>query len=96
MSSVIHHTNAFRFEIDIDSTEIDTDSAEKASSAHLTYEVLDNRNINFTHTFVPFRQRGKGYAEELVKVGLDWARENDLLISSSCWYVDKYMAEHPE
>jgi predicted GNAT family acetyltransferase len=89
MNLVIHHINASKF-------EIDTDGMEEGNSAHLTYQILDNKNVKFTHTFVPFRQRGKGYAEALVKAGLGWAKNNNMLISSSCWYVKKYITEHPE
>lgn len=87
MNSVIHHNTELKF-------EVEADSINTIGSAYLTYEMLDANNVIFTHTFVPLRQRGKGYAEMLVKAGLDWANENNLVISSSCWYVDKYMAEH--
>lgn len=63
-------------------------------SAHLNYEFIDDGHINFTHTYVPFRQRGKGVAEALVQAGLKWAYEENLIISTSCWYVEKYMAEY--
>jgi predicted GNAT family acetyltransferase len=89
INSVIHHNNRLKF-------EVETDSTDNVGSAYLTYEMPDDNNVIFTHTFVPLRQRGKGYAEMLVKTGIDWAKENNLVISSSCWYVDKYMAEHTE
>ncbi len=89
INSVIHHNNRLKF-------EVETDSTDNVGSAYLTYQMPDDNNVIFTHTFVPLRQRGKGYAEMLVKTGIDWAKENNLVISSSCWYVDKYMAEHTE
>jgi predicted GNAT family acetyltransferase len=89
INSVIHHNNRLKF-------EVETDSTDNVGSAYLTYQMPDDNNVIFTHTFVPLRQRGKGYAEMLVKTGIDWAKENNLVISSSCWYVDKYMAEHAE
>jgi predicted GNAT family acetyltransferase len=91
MNQTIHNTNEFKFEI-ITGTEAET----TRDCAHLDYEMIDENTVNFTHTFVPFRQRGQGHAETLVKAGLDWARENKLLIRTSCWYVEKYMAEHSQ
>ena len=56
----------------------------------LDYKVSGSQ-VNFTHTFVPFRLRGKGLAEELVKAGLTWADEQGLEKKASCWYVAKFL-----
>ncbi len=53
--------------------------------------VLKGDSVNFTHTYVPFRLRGKGLAEQLVESGLQWATENSFNIKSSCWYVKKFL-----
>lgn len=63
----------------------------KGQQAALTYK-LDGQNINFDHTFVPFRLRGKGIAEALVEAGLNWAKGQGYCIQASCWYVDKFLA----
>lgn len=58
----------------------------------LDYELFESKGgdaVNFTHTYVPFRLRGKGLAEELVKVGLAWADAQGLRKEASCWYVKK-------
>lgn len=60
-------------------------------NAHMDYVLLPHHQIDFTHTYVPFRQRGKGYAEALVNAGLDWARQQGFEIKASCWYVDKFL-----
>lgn len=60
------------------------------SLAKLEYD-LKNQSVTFTSTYVPFRLRGKGYAEELVEAGLTWARQQGYDISTTCWYVDKYL-----
>jgi predicted GNAT family acetyltransferase len=54
----------------------------------LDYE-LHGTSVNFTHTYVPFRLRGKGLAEALVKAALAWADEEGLKKEASCWYVKK-------
>ncbi|MAZ86480.1 MAG: GNAT family N-acetyltransferase [Cellvibrionaceae bacterium] len=47
--------------------------------------------VTFTSTYVPFRLRGQGVAEALVERGLSWAKDNNLNVSSTCWYVDKFL-----
>jgi len=52
---------------------------------------LKGKDINFTHTYVPFSLRGKGLAEELVTGALKWASDESLNVSASCWYVAKFL-----
>lgn len=85
MHNVTHHPDRFVFQIT---------GKDGQEPAHLDYELLDQHSVNFTHTYVPFRQRGQGHAEALVKAGLEWAKANQLAIQTRCWYVEKYMAEH--
>ncbi len=66
-------------------------NAPEDKHAKLEYELLDNHTINFSHTYVPFRLRGKGYAEALVEAGLAWARKEKFNIKTSCWYVEKFI-----
>lgn len=47
--------------------------------------------VNFTHTYVPPQFRGQGLAEQLVKAGLSWARQQDYQIVASCSYVAKFL-----
>lgn len=74
-----HETEKSRFVIEQDDKECVLDY------------VLKGDSVNFTHTYVPFRLRGKGLAEELVKAGLQWANDNSLTINASCWYVKKFL-----
>lgn len=55
--------------------------------AVMTYKLLANKGIDFDHTYVPKSARGTGIADNLVKTGLGWARENGFHIQASCWYV---------
>ncbi|MFE3322059.1 GNAT family N-acetyltransferase [Nocardia sp. NPDC059195] len=52
------------------------------------------RDFHHTMTFPEFR--GRGVAAEVVKYGLDDAREHGFKIIPTCWYVEKYIAEHRE
>ncbi|UXD86746.1 GNAT family N-acetyltransferase [Thalassolituus hydrocarboniclasticus] len=76
---VIHQAEQQRFVIEQDGHECVLDY------------VVEGKQIDFTHTYVPFRLRGKGLAEELVKEGLAWAKGQDYDIQASCWYVRKFL-----
>ncbi|MGK0475536.1 MAG: putative GNAT family acetyltransferase [Oleispira sp.] len=54
-------------------------------------DTADSQRIDFTSTYVPFALRGQGLAEELVEVGLAWAKEQGYEIEASCWYVKKFL-----
>ena len=57
----------------------------------LEYRLLPGQGVEFTHTFVPVALRGHGIAEKLVRTGLDWARQQEFEITSSCWYVSRFL-----
>ena len=40
--------------------------------------------------------RGRGLAAEIVRFALDETRKEGLKIGTSCSYVEKFVAEHPE
>ena len=52
---------------------------------------LNGDQIDFTHTYVPFRLRGQGLAEILVEQGITWAKEQGYERKASCWYVRKFL-----
>ena len=80
MLAVIHQPQSNRFVIET-----------SPDQAVLDYVITNPKQIDFNHTYVPFRQRGKGYAEALVEAGLNWAKEQDFEIQASCWYVKKFL-----
>jgi len=72
--------------------EIDSDG----EIAYLQYEMYKNAKseqqvVDFKSTFVPAGLRGKGIAEQLVRTGLGWAKEQGYQIEASCWYVEKFL-----
>lgn len=77
--SVIHQPEMHRFLVEINQEQ-----------AILEYR-LTERKINFHHTFVPPAMRGKGIAENLVRTGLSWAKQQQLTIEASCSYVQKFL-----
>lgn len=80
---VIHDSQRQRFEI------------QDQPDAFVEYELLADQIVDFTHTFVPFRLRGQGLAEQLVAAALHWAEQQPLSIQTSCWYVAKYLQNNP-
>ena len=53
----------------------------------LNYKMIDKNVINFYHTFVPEKLRGKGIAATLVEAGLRYAGNNNLRVIPDCSYV---------
>jgi len=82
--NVIHHAERKQFEIHINS-----------SIAVLAYYIAGNV-ITFTHTGVPSALEGQGIGSKLVKAGLQYARDNNLKVESTCWFVSGYIERHPE
>ena len=81
---VTHNSENRRFEIITD-----------GHLAVLDY-LLKGDIIIFTHTGVPPAIGGRGLGSQLVKTGLDYARENGLQVRSLCWFVSKYIRLHRE
>jgi uncharacterized protein len=84
MGTVIHHPELNCFVLDANGAE-----------ATLKYRLFNNgqgvTTIDFNSTFVPPEFRGKGLAEKLVRAGLKWAKEQDYVLTASCWYVAKFI-----
>lgn len=59
----------------------------------LSYRLIGDNRVEFLSTYIPFRLRGKGLAEQLVLKGLQWAKDNGYEVSSRCWYVDKFLTD---
>ena len=60
------------------------------------YDLGDPNRIVFTHTDVPEALAGRGIAGEIVKFGLDYAREKKLTVVPQCPYVASYIKRHPQ
>ena len=52
--------------------------------------------ITFTHTQVPLELRGRGIAEELVRIALRYASDEKLRVVPACGYVAAFIERHPE
>ncbi|MGV3710536.1 MAG: GNAT family N-acetyltransferase [Gemmatimonas sp.] len=65
-------------------------------AALLAYRMTSPGVMNMTSTFVPPAGRGKGTGAKLVEAALNYARDNNLQVIPSCWYVADYIDAHPE
>ncbi|MBI3999011.1 MAG: N-acetyltransferase [Candidatus Omnitrophica bacterium] len=61
--------------------------------ALLHYE-RDGGVLNFHHTFVPLKLRGKGLAEKVVSAGFKYAAEHHLKVIPSCPYVTRLVMKN--
>jgi predicted GNAT family acetyltransferase len=67
-----------------------------ASLAVLDYTIVDERTLDYRHTFVPPAARGRGTASRLVRFALDHALEHGLIVVPSCPFVATYIQGHPQ
>lgn len=80
-----HDTERERFAAEVDGWE-----------GRLDYKRLDERTLDFRHTFVPPELRGRGVGARLVLHALDYAREHGFSVVPTCPFVDRVIADHPE
>jgi len=78
-----HNQQSKRFEVHID-----------GFVGYLEYEEQGEGVLNFTHTIVPKQLGGQGIGSQLVKHGLDYAREHNYKVIPSCSFVDAYIKKH--
>jgi predicted GNAT family acetyltransferase len=53
-------------------------------------------DIDVVHTEVPESMEGKGYASELAKAVLAYAKDSGVKIIPSCPFMTDYLHRHPE
>jgi len=64
--------------------------------AYLRYLITVNGEMNMIKTYVPPELRGHGVAAEVVKAGLEYAKEKGYKVIPSCSYVEAYIERHKE
>ena len=56
----------------------------------------DGERIIFTHTGVPPEAEGQGIGAALARAGLDYARDEGLVVRPMCPFVASFVERHPE
>lgn len=82
---VQHREDEFRFVLDVNGSE-----------AELLYRELDERTLDYSHTFVPPAMRGSGAGGKVVRAAMEYARENGYQVRPSCSFVAAFVDRHPE
>jgi predicted GNAT family acetyltransferase len=83
--SVEHDRQAHRFVVSVAS-----------GTAVLAYTPASPGVLELYSTYVPAADRGKGVAGRLVEAAVGYARSEGLRIIPSCWYVARWIQQHPE
>ncbi|CAB4920365.1 MAG: N-acetyltransferase [Actinobacteria bacterium] len=83
MSDVRHVPERSRFELDC-----------PGGPAVLTYVRAGDRVV-MDHTLVPPASGGSGVGSALVRAGLTWAAQHDLVVVPQCWFVRGWLDRHP-
>jgi predicted GNAT family acetyltransferase len=84
--SIVHDQEDLRFYATLASGE----------EAELTYTFPEEKVMDFDYTFVPEKHRNQGLADQLVKAGLEHAREKGYRVIPSCPAVETYVKRHKE
>lgn len=64
--------------------------------AKLAYRMSSPDVMDMVSTFVPSSARGRGTGAQLAEAALNYARDHNLQVIPSCWYVGEYIDAHPE
>ena len=56
----------------------------------------DGKRIIFTHTGVPSPTEGKGIGSALAKAGLEYARDEGLVVKPMCPFIAAFVKRNPE
>jgi predicted GNAT family acetyltransferase len=62
----------------------------------LAYEIDGKGWISLAHTEVPPALRGRGIANELARLALEYAKDNHLKVEVICPVVYHFLNKHPE
>jgi len=83
----VHHDKVGRkFTIDV----------EGHDTAFLKYTQLSSDSVDMYTTVVPTSLEGRGIAKLLANQAFQFARENELSMKLSCWYLAGYLQRHPQ
>ncbi|XP_034046085.1 protein NATD1-like [Thalassophryne amazonica] len=73
-----------------------TPAGGSSERAALRYRYTAENQVDLTSTYVPELFRGQGIAALLTQAAMDFLAEENLKASVSCWYIQKYIRDHPE
>lgn len=84
MNDVLNDKRGSRFFMEVDGMEVYVLYAE------------DKETIELYSTYTPPQLRGNRLAEKVVRFALDYAKEKNLKVIPSCWYVRRFLERYPD
>lgn len=84
MNEVLNDKQGSRFVMNVDEYEV-----------YVLY-TEDVNTIDLYSTYTPPQLRGHGLAEKVVLFAFEYAKEKNLKVIPSCWYVRKFSEKHLE
>ena len=84
MNEIINDTQDSRFVLDVNGQEV-----------YVLY-TEDKETLDLYSTYTPPQLRGQGFAEKVVLTAFEFAKEKNLKVIPSCWYVRKFLEKHSE
>lgn len=84
MNEVINDQQGSRFVLDVNGQEVYVLYAE------------DKETLDLYSTYTPPKLRGQSLAEKVVLAAFEYAKEKNLKVIASCWYVRKFIEKHNE
>jgi predicted GNAT family acetyltransferase len=84
MNEVINDLKGSRFVLDVNGQEVYALYAE------------DKGTLDLYSTYTPPQLRGQGLAEKVVLAAFEYAKEKNLKVIPSCWFVRKFLEKHKE
>ncbi|MBA5629324.1 GNAT family N-acetyltransferase [Moheibacter lacus] len=83
----------FKFEEDDQIGKFDL-FEDETKIGEVTYRKRIQNAISINHTYVKKEFEGKGYGKKLVDKVLEFAKENDLSVSATCWFAEKVIQSY--
>jgi predicted GNAT family acetyltransferase len=80
---ITHAPDRNRFEVDVE-----------GEVAHLDYERLDDKTVDYQSTWVPPAARDRGVGHRLVDYALRWAEQEGLVVIPTCPFVADVIREN--
>lgn len=62
---------------------------DQTKIGEVTFRKRPVDEIVINHTYVKSEFEGKGYGKKLVDKALEYAKENNLNVSATCWFAEK-------
>ena len=67
---------------------------DETKIGEITFRKRREDAISINHTYVLKEFEGKGYGKKLVDKVIEYAKENDLSLSATCWFADKVIQSY--